>query len=82
MILGIGGCLTGILPLMLPETAGVDLPNTIEEAESFGLHQKFFYIPFIHGETNSNQSDEQQRCGSNQNVSSLSLTSTVQTTMS
>ena len=58
-----------MLALILPETAGVDFPNTIEEAECFGQHQKFFYIPFIHGENKSTEINEHGRCNTNQNVS-------------
>ncbi len=34
--------------MFLPETAGKDLPNTVSEAEDFGLGDPFFYMPFIH----------------------------------
>jgi len=34
--------------IFLPETAGVDLPATIEEAETFGLGQSLFYVPVLH----------------------------------
>ena len=43
-----GGILAAATSIFLPETAGVDLPNTIEEAESFGKDQSFFYVPIYH----------------------------------
>ena len=47
-LLGIGGALTACVCIFLPETAGLDLPHTIEEAENFGKDTDFFYIPFLH----------------------------------
>ena len=46
-ILGTVGMAACILPLFLPETAGVDLPDTIEDAESLGKGQKFFSMPIF-----------------------------------
>jgi OCT family organic cation transporter-like MFS transporter 4/5 len=31
--------------LFLPETLHQKLPNTIQEAESFGKHQSFWHVP-------------------------------------
>ena len=30
---------------LLPETAGIELPDTVAEAEQFGIGQEFFYLP-------------------------------------
>ena len=46
-ILGLGSLLGAFLSLLLPETADVDLPDTLEEAEQFGRGQKFFHFPFM-----------------------------------
>lgn len=46
-ILGIGGVVGAIISIFLPETAGLDLPHTIEEAENFGKNVKFFYVPIL-----------------------------------
>jgi hypothetical protein len=35
------------VPLTVPETADVDLPNTLEEAEAFGKGQRFFAVPIV-----------------------------------
>ena len=34
LLLGVGALLASVLALFLPETAGVNLPDTIEEAET------------------------------------------------
>ena len=48
LLLAFGGLLAASASVFLPETAGIDLPNTIKEAESFGVDQSFFYIPILH----------------------------------
>jgi hypothetical protein len=48
ILLAIGGYLAATASVFLPETAGKDLPNTIEEAEAFGKGQPFFYVPMLH----------------------------------
>jgi hypothetical protein len=41
-----GMTLTGVLSsLFLPETLHQNLPNTIREAESFGINQSFWHLP-------------------------------------
>lgn len=40
LLLGIGACIACVLSLFLPETAGVKLPDTIEEAEKIFSCQK------------------------------------------
>ena len=49
MLLALIGLIGALSAIFLPETAGVDLPNTIEEAEHFGRDQSFFYVPILHG---------------------------------
>ena len=49
-ILGIGGVIGAIISIFLPETAGLDLPHTIDEAENFGKDVKFFYVPILHAQ--------------------------------
>jgi hypothetical protein len=46
-ILGILGVVGSLIPLPLPETSDVDLPNTLEEAEAFGMDQRFFAVPIV-----------------------------------
>lgn len=41
------GLLGGALPLFLPETAGVPLPNTVREAEDLARESKFFSMPIL-----------------------------------
>lgn len=40
VVFGVLGCLCGLLVIMLPETVGVRLPQTIQESEDFGGDQK------------------------------------------
>jgi hypothetical protein len=47
LLVTIGGFVAAWTSLLLPETAGVNLPDTIEEAEEFGVGQSFFLVPFI-----------------------------------
>lgn len=47
LILGLGSFLGAAFSLFLPETAGVDLPDTVEDAEQFGKGQKFWLVPCI-----------------------------------
>lgn len=47
LLVTIGGFIAAWTSLLLPETAGVNLPDTIEEAEEFGVGQSFFLFPFI-----------------------------------
>lgn len=47
-ILGIVSILTAMVCLFLPETAGVDLPHTIEHVEKFADGLSFFYVPILH----------------------------------
>ncbi|XP_059092270.1 organic cation transporter 1-like [Tigriopus californicus] len=48
MILALGSLFGAVTALFLPETADVDLPDTIEEAEEFDKHHTFFYVPIVH----------------------------------
>jgi len=45
LILGTISILAGFLSLSLKETLGEDLPNTLQEAENFGIHQSFWNCP-------------------------------------
>ncbi|KAF5290612.1 hypothetical protein FQR65_LT01902 [Abscondita terminalis] len=47
IVLGILGILGGSLSLFLPETLGHELPQTLQDGESFGSDQKFFEFPCI-----------------------------------
>ena len=44
-ILGILALVGGIVGLMLPETLGAILPETIEDGENFGKDQSFWQFP-------------------------------------
>merc|ERR1719239_731445 len=45
-------CLLASIPgLYLPETAGVNLPDTLQEIKMFGKNDRFFWMP-IFGEAN------------------------------
>ena len=46
-ILGVGGMVSGVLSVFLPETAEEKLPQTVEEAEDFGIDQSLLTIPFL-----------------------------------
>ena len=46
-ILGAGGVVAGVVSVFLPETAGEGLPETVEEAEHFGVGQPLLTIPFL-----------------------------------
>ena len=57
ILLAIGGYLAAGAAVFLPETAGKDLPNTIEEAEAFGRDQPFFYVPILHEKKKAKERD-------------------------
>jgi hypothetical protein len=48
VLLAIVGLMGSTAAVFLPETAGVDLPGTVEEAEEFGRDQSFFFVPILH----------------------------------
>lgn len=45
LILGALGIVGGFLALFLPETLDQELPQTLQDGESFGMNQKFFEFP-------------------------------------
>ncbi|KAL1452485.1 hypothetical protein WDU94_006713 [Cyamophila willieti] len=45
IVLGIIGILGGSLSIFLPETLDEDLPDTLEDGEEFGRHQKIHHAP-------------------------------------
>ncbi|KAJ2943248.1 hypothetical protein O0L34_g12053 [Tuta absoluta] len=47
LILGALGIFGGCLCLMLPESTGKEMPQTIQDGENYGRGQKFWGIPFI-----------------------------------
>jgi len=47
LILGVLGLLSSVPGLFLPEPAGVNLPDSVEEAEQFGRNDKFFWMPLM-----------------------------------
>lgn len=47
LVLGIMAVVGSITCLFLPETAMENLPESMEEAESFGQLQGFFYVPCL-----------------------------------
>lgn len=61
VILALGSLLGAMTALFLPETAGVDLPDTIEEAEDFGKHHTFFYVPILHKWKAKNEAKKEAR---------------------
>ena len=46
-LLCLGGILAAACLINLPETCDERLPETLSEAESFGLGQSFFLIPYL-----------------------------------
>ncbi len=58
ILLAIIGVLGSTTSIFLPETAGVDLPATIEEAETFGVNQSFFYVPIFHDKLAKKKDEE------------------------
>jgi hypothetical protein len=40
-----GSFIGAVFALFLPETAGVELPDTVAEAEQFGKDQKWLFMP-------------------------------------
>jgi hypothetical protein len=46
-ILAAGGLFAACLTMNLPETCDMKLPDTLEEAETFGLGQPFFLVPYL-----------------------------------
>lgn len=47
IVLGILGIFGGLLSLMLPETLGHDLPQTLADGEEFGRGQKIWDFPCL-----------------------------------
>ncbi len=47
LILGFGSLLGAAVSVLLPETADVDLPDTVEEARAFGRGQSVWRMPCI-----------------------------------
>lgn len=47
LVLGGLSVLGGLVCLLLPETAGENLPESVAEAEKFGSRQSFFFMPCI-----------------------------------
>ena len=47
LIMGVACVVGAVTALFLPETAGADLPDTIEDAEKFGKDLPFFYMPIL-----------------------------------
>jgi hypothetical protein len=45
--LAVGGIFAAFTTINLPETCNERLPETLEEAENFGLNQPFFLVPFL-----------------------------------
>jgi len=46
-LMGLLGMLGALPGLFLPETAGTNLPDTLEEAKVYGTKDKFFWIPLM-----------------------------------
>ena len=59
LILTVGSFIGAAVSALLPETAGVELPDTVAEAEQFGIGQNFFQIPGL-----TKRRDEKRREGS------------------
>ncbi|XP_025830038.1 organic cation transporter protein-like [Agrilus planipennis] len=62
VILGILGILGGILTLFLPETLGHELPQTLQDGETFGMNQKIFEFPCcMRGKSGDNEDECQPK---------------------
>ncbi|XP_049540739.1 solute carrier family 22 member 13 [Anopheles darlingi] len=57
IVLGILGIIGGLLSLLLPETLGHDLPQTLADGEEFGRGQKIWDFPCL-----AKKVDECERC--------------------
>lgn len=60
VIIGISGLIAAIPGLFLPETAGVNLPDTIQDAEDFGRHDRFFWMPLAKNSERYKRSKKQK----------------------
>jgi hypothetical protein len=56
-IMGTGSFIAAALVLKIPETATMDLPDSMEAAEEFGTNQKLFEIPILNKARKRNQVD-------------------------
>ncbi|KAK4873054.1 hypothetical protein RN001_015083 [Aquatica leii] len=61
IILGIVGIAGGTLALFLPETLGHELPQTMQDGESFGQNQKFLDFPCISRKHDSNNKEVEEQ---------------------
>ncbi|EDS27656.1 mfs transporter [Culex quinquefasciatus] len=57
IVLGILGIIGGLLSLMLPETLGHDLPQTLVDGEEFGRGQKIWDFPCLAKKINDDDDD-------------------------
>lgn len=48
LIVGIVAAIGAVIAMFLPETAGKNMPQNFEETEDIIREQKFFDIPFLH----------------------------------
>lgn len=55
--LGIVSFVAAILVLLLPETLGQELSQTLEEGENFGKNQNFWVLPVCNQVSSSAESD-------------------------
>nr|XP_029729164.1 organic cation transporter protein [Aedes albopictus] len=58
IVLGILGIFGGLLSLMLPETLGHDLPQTLADGEEFGRGQKIWDFPCLTKKINDDEDDD------------------------
>ena len=49
LIMGGASLVAAVSSLFLPETAGMDLPDTVYEIENFEKKLSFFFMPILHG---------------------------------
>ena len=78
-ILAACGFVAGAISIFLPETAGVDLPDTTEEAENFPFDKGFFYMPVLHKVKTKKRSEQENPTNTNSQINKSESIMTVST---
>lgn len=61
LIMGGASLVAAVSSLFLPETAGMDLPDTVYEIENFEKKLSFFFMPILHGRPGEEEEEEEAR---------------------